>query len=616
MVTQREGFADTRLQWHVDRGEILPQEYTLRLTRAVTIGGTVVDADGNPVADAQVSFGNQVDPATDLAIESSDFTVPYDIEAVTDSSGHWQTSRVSRETLRTLSGMVTHPLHVPVGFQGRDAEIQKQLLTGTYEFKMGRAVPARGTVVDNDGNPIPNAKITVWSPGKPPRETNSDANGRFLVAGCAPDQAFLSAEAKGFGPTTLSVNLSANTGSFQLTLQPGKLLRWRVVDTKGLPVTNADVWLHRMPGEPLVVVGTEFHARTDSGGRAEWFEAPDGKLTFDFAATGYSRLNDQIFSADDQEHSVTLSPALTIAGTVRDAGTGKPIQGFHLAVGFPETNSLSGMVVGHWIADHRLWMSFAGGKFHHSFEETIFEHNRGYIFKFEADGYAPFVSRPMALDEGEVQLDVALQPANSTTVTVILPDGRPASGVDIGIVSPGVGLSLIPGGFSRLNLQSGGSLLSTDTKGHFTLNPDSSITAIVAAGAEGYAEATTAALAEAPTIVLQPWGQLEGTVLTQGHPVTNCTLSFQLGTNSSTGLSCDFTAYQTKTDDAGHFVLARVPPGHHQLMQLTHFPLAQGATATAAWVNESLTNVDIRPGETTIASMDSALSKFADRFHP
>jgi RNA polymerase sigma factor (sigma-70 family) len=608
LVSQRDGFADTRLQWHVDRGEIIPQEYTLRLARAVTIGGTVVDADGNPVPDAQVSFYNQVDPAADLAIESSDFTVPYDIEAVTDSRGHWQTSRLTRDTLRTLSGAASHPLHLPVGFSGRDAEIQKQLLAGTYEFKfkMGRPVPARGTVADNDGNPIPNAKVTVWSPGRPPRETNSGVKGRFLVAGCAPGKAFLSAEAEGFAPTTLSVDLSANTGPFQLILQPGELLRLRVVDTKGLPVTNADVWLDTMPGEPLVVVGTEFHARTDSGGLVEWSSAPDGELAFDFAATGYLRLNHQMISADGQEHTVTLSPALTIAGTVRDSVTGAPIPRFSLAAGFPETNPTTGLVIGHWMPVDRFLMSFTGGKFHHSFEEPIVVNipNPGFIFKFEADGYAPFVSRPVALEEGEVQLDVAMQPARTTTVTVTLPDGRPAAGVDVGIVSPASGrLLLVPGGFSRLDQLNGGSILLTDSQGRFTLKPDDSVTGVVAAGAAGYAGATPAALADQPVMALQPWGRLEGTLLAQGRPGTNRALSFQLGTDYSGGIWTEPTAYQTKTDAEGHFVFAQVPPGKHQLMQAFEAGLPN-SPAVKLVGNRPLTNVDIRPGEITTVTVD------------
>ena len=63
LVSQRDGFADTLLDWHVDRGETIPGEYTLRLARAVPIGGLVVDPNGNPVAGAQVGFNNQPDPA-------------------------------------------------------------------------------------------------------------------------------------------------------------------------------------------------------------------------------------------------------------------------------------------------------------------------------------------------------------------------------------------------------------------------------------------------------------------------------------------------------------------------------------------------------------------------
>ena len=369
LVSQRDGFADTRLQWHVDRGETIPQEYTLRLARAVAIGGTVVDADGNAVAGAHLGFGNIVDPSADLAVESSDFGWPFHIEAMTDDQGRWQMSRVTRETLRTLVGEATHPLHVLVIFQAGDSELQKRLLAVNYEFKMGRAVTASGTVVDNNGNPIPNAHITVGPVGmNTSRATNSGSDGQFYVVGCKPGKTLLSAEAKGYAPTTLDVDLGDGTGPFRLTLK-------------------------------------------------------------------------------------------------------------------------------------------------------------------------------------------------------------------------------------------GGSILLTDSQGRFTLKPDDSVTGAIAASAEGYAEATKAALAGEPAMVVQPWGRLEGTLQAQGRPGTNCALFFQLGIGELRGVSTDFTAYQTKTDGACHFVFEKVPPGKHQLTRLVEVTLTSGAAPRTRML-QALTNVDIRPGETTTVTVD------------
>jgi RNA polymerase sigma factor (sigma-70 family) len=130
LVSERDGFADTRLQWHVDRGETIPPEYTLRLTRAVPIGGTVLDPDGNPVAGAEVTFGNQVDPSADTATESCNFGWPFHVTAATDSHGRWQIDRMSSQTLRTSYGETWHPLYVSSESSEGNPEAQKQLLAG------------------------------------------------------------------------------------------------------------------------------------------------------------------------------------------------------------------------------------------------------------------------------------------------------------------------------------------------------------------------------------------------------------------------------------------------------------------------------------------------------
>jgi hypothetical protein len=194
-------------------------------------------------------------------------------------------------------------------------------------------------------------------------------------------------------------------------------------------------------------------------------------------------------------------------------------------------------------------------------------------------------------------------------VTVTLPDGRPAANVDIGIISPSAELRLAPGGFSHMSHQTGGSLLLTDSQGRFTLTPDDSVSAIIAASPDGYAEATPAALASEPAMILQPWGRLEGTLLVQGHAGTNCALAFQLGTPRENGVFTDFKAYQAKTDLAGHFAFAQVPPGQHKLMQVIEMPAPPGSTGMA-WTERQLTNLDIQPGQTTTVTVNADVLHF------
>ena len=254
-----------------------------------------------------------------------------------------------------------------------------------------------------------------------------------------------------------------------MTLQAGRLLRLRVVNLKGQPVPNADVWFDTFdeadlgPGNTRVVrAQVEFQRKTDKEGRIEWEGAPDQELSFGISASGYMSASRVKARPDGLEHVITLPLALTISGTVRDASSGQPVPKFRIITGWPEWDSSNNATNGRWSTLDRFWLSFAGGKFRHVFEEPVIggTANRGFIFKFEADGYAPLVTRVVGPEEAEASFDVALNPAKSVVVTVLLPDGRPAAGADVALVSAGARFQLLPGGFSRDNPQSGGSLLA------------------------------------------------------------------------------------------------------------------------------------------------------------
>ena len=126
-------------------------------------------------------------------------------------------------------------------------------------------------------------------------------------------------------------------------------------------------------------------------------------------ADGYGSGEIQL-KPDGNEHTIVLKASLTLFGTVTDASTGKPLSGFRIVSGWPETNFLTGEIKGHWLPQSEYWLSFEGGTYRHLFSEPRPLENSCYLFKFEADGYAPFVTSPFNGDEGKVQLDATLQP--------------------------------------------------------------------------------------------------------------------------------------------------------------------------------------------------------------
>jgi RNA polymerase sigma factor (sigma-70 family) len=345
LVSRSEGFADTRLDWRPDRGEKIPAAYTLRVARSVPISGKVVGPDGEPVANAKVYFTTHLpDPALETRPQSDDFAWPYSTTATTDSQGRWRIDRIGKEAFRTIEGGASHPEYVDSEWISviRTPDTEKQLLAGTQILKLGRAVLVRGSVVDPEGQPVADARVFVgYQDMSGTRETKTRPDGSFSVGGCRPGENVLTAEALGYAATTLEVNLGTESEPFQLKLQHGKVLKLRVVGPNGNPVSKADVYLAtpqtvvwldtpksgpvNPPNQKPAPVWVEFHRKTDNDGRVEWDNAPDQDLRFQVSASGYTLSRDVTVRPDGEEHLVTLTPALTISGTVTDATSGQPV---------------------------------------------------------------------------------------------------------------------------------------------------------------------------------------------------------------------------------------------------------------------------------------------------
>lgn len=607
LTTRIDGFADTRLHWEQGSVQAIPSTYTLRLVRPVSIGGRVLDPDGQPVGGAKVGFNHQDSPATAGAPEDHHFAW---IEVPTDKNGNWRIERIAPEMLSLIYGSASHPDYVqsPMIFTEQDREAEEKLRAGTFTFQLGRGVTVQGTVLDPEGTPIAGAKVLVGPRGMSgSRNTQTSLSGVFVASGCRPGKSSLTAEAEGFAATTVEVELSADAGPFRIILQHGRVLILRLVDQSGHPVPNAHVWLDTLQRRRLndtapakLPVQADFDGKKpDAEGRVVWSNAPNMRLTFDISATGFMRTNGVEVLPDGEEHVIVLPPAVVVSGTVRDAASGQSIPRFKIVSGWPETNFSDQSVHGRWSPFERDWLSGSDGQFHHSFEMPLIfgMPNPGYMLRFEAEGYAPFTSRAIRADEADVHLEVTLRRAAETIVRVLLPDNRPAVQADVGLATPQSGLQLTSGGFSHQNVQNGAALLLTDAAGNFRLPSDDSITRIILAHPAGFAEVTRAVLVSDRSVRLEPWGRLEGTYMVGTQPATNRDLLFQYGQAYSDEVSTSFEAYRVKTDAAGKFIFPKVPPGKHQVVRLV--PFAGGHS------HEPIADVEIRPGETTTTTISS-----------
>ncbi len=570
----------------------MPAQYTLRLPRSVPIGGLVLNQDDKPVSGAQV----QVASGGSTSAEVPHITTQAAELTVTDAQGRWRIDRFSREALwakdRSVAHLSLQALH-PDYFQdvmhsygtGAWDQVRTQLLAGEYVFRLARRVPLRGTVVDTNSQPVPNVKITVDNPhGPSPPEMTNQADGTFAMAPCRAGANWLRFEASGFALTKLEVDLKPDMAPMRVTLGAAKPLRLRIMARNGLPVPQATVTQRTFVeiGASAAASGRAqrmgmsrvlFSQQADPDGRVRWDSPPEDLLSLEVAAAGLRSTN-VLLKADGEEHVITLAPALTVFGTVHDAATGEPIPHFTLSAA--GTRAPGGQNI-----------EFEGGQFRHVEENAD---GRTVRFKFEAEGYVPFVTREVQVDAGEVQFDIQMQAAASTKVTLLLPDGTPATNADLALVEPGGHLIVTEGGLRPLGSRNSRDRLSLDDQARFTLPPSEEGTWVVAAAPEGYAAASASALAAEPTVRLLPWGRIEGRCLAGGKPAAGA--SFRLATKTPIAQ----TLYDVEADENGHFTFPTVPPGNLTLSKWS----ARGTRQAAL---NPLAEVAIQPGETKTISV-------------
>jgi hypothetical protein len=600
ITTHVEGYADSSLRWETQRGEAVPDSYSLRLVRPVVVHGRVVDYRGRSVGDAEVSFGHVEVPRGREGPEGHDFDV---LTAKTDAEGRWEIRRLAPEMVRYLCGSATHPEHSmsEMFFASRDAEAVSRLLDGTFVFRLSEGAVFHGEVVNADGQPLAEASVRVGMRGEShSRETRSASDGSFKLTGCVPGKALVTVVAEGFAPLALMTDLSADTPPMRLTLGPGRALRLRVVDGTGQPLAGASVELSLQASENPQVA---FSSRTDAEGRLVWEQAPDQELLFDVWVPKYVGRQEAIVRPDDLEHVITNTlprgpRRLVVTGTVSDADTGEPLPRFHLGVGHI-AGSLNGAEEPLWGALEGDWPRFTGGTFRYmsgpEFDPTP---NRVYLFRFEAENYAAQVMRVQRPEEGEVRLDVQLHRAEDVLILVYTPEGVMAAGADIGLLARGSGLELAPGGLAA-PMGGGASITSgwlrrADAQGQFLLPQDDTVRRIAVAHPKGYAEIEVEELRKARAVRLAPWGVIEGCWRVGGQPVVNGQIHLQslarppAGQRLSRRLEVASHSFRTRTDAKGSFRFSMAPLG---LVELHVWPPDLNQSVRAAVL-------EVRPGET------------------
>jgi RNA polymerase sigma factor (sigma-70 family) len=246
------GYVSTRIVHKSETPPTADIERTVRLERGVVISGVVLDPDGRPVGGA---YAHAVDGANNFYGTQADDNGAFAITVPT--AGRYAVSADHPDFVDSK------PLDTAVGAEGRS----------DLTFALARGAEIAGTVVDLAGKPVVGARVYTWRDNRRPVVT--DERGRFELHN-ATDEYLIAQRgplASEWKHVTVAVGERAQV---ELPIGPSGIAGI-VVDPKGKPVANADVWLNYCcePG-PVLVSGTR--AMTDDQGRFG-IETPRGTFT-------------------------------------------------------------------------------------------------------------------------------------------------------------------------------------------------------------------------------------------------------------------------------------------------------------------------------------------------
>jgi protocatechuate 3,4-dioxygenase beta subunit len=298
----------------------VPESLEIVLAPGIEAFGTVVDADGLPVAGAAVSLTEEPDRHT-VTVRRFGGRDAYG--TVAGSNGRFSFSdlppgtfelevRASGLVPRTLSGMAIRPGSPDLG-----------------TIALEPAIEARGRVTDADGAGIAGARVSVSSSRPPVQATVvTGADGSFTLGDLPPDTALsISVSAKGFVRQHV---VSEPDRPFEVVLETSRVLIGRVVDADG----------------EGVAAHVQFDVPQPGGGRSALGHGTDPDGRFRLAANSVSEVTIRAGNAAGvaealevkipeeggiPEVRVVLRPAAVLHGRVTDPG-GAPVIHAHVAL--------------------------------------------------------------------------------------------------------------------------------------------------------------------------------------------------------------------------------------------------------------------------------------------
>lgn len=562
-----------------ENSEPIPAEFTAQLDAGWSVGGIVVDEDGEPVVGASVHpsvrfkkrAGDQKDLYTGATIK-------------TDAQGQWRYDCVP-DSAQDVSVEINHNAYKSLRQRLARPQFGLTLVDQPFEIiVLDRGLSVIGKVTDTDGKPIVGATIRTKFLNDL-RETITDDMGQYRLSGCSPDQVRIVVFAKGKATDMREVRIDPDMEPLDFIMSPGGTVRIRVVDEQDRPVPKARIFFQDWRGRFQYFEFNHINQYADENGVWVWNEAPLDGFQADICPPNGMQLGHQPLVARDEEFVFRTPPALVITGKVIDAETKEPIKKFQVIPGLRWPDSSM-----HWSRSEQF--ASVDGQYH-----LRHVHDRdAHLVRIEAEGYQPAVSRDIKNNEGMVTIDFALRKGTDLAATVLTPDGQPAKEARVALGVAGSQIMIKNGEIDYR--QTYCARRETTEAGRFQFPPEEGAFQIIITHPSGYMYLEATAETFPATIKLNAWAQIEGTFRLGKEPAGNVKLSLNpQGLDSyGKGLPRVSTYYEIPTDEQGNFAFDRVVPGPARIGRSILLMVNEGARDVASC---SMIPIDLPSGKLT-----------------
>jgi hypothetical protein len=222
------------------------------------------------------------------------------------------------------------------------------------------------------------------------------------------------------------------------------------------------------------------------------------------------------------------------------------------------------------------------------------------MVRIEAKGYRVTVSRDIMTDEGAVNVNFALQPAEDLAAVILTAHGQPAGDAKIAIGLAGSQISIENGDFRDSSTFA--TRLDADGQGNFSIPSRTEPFQLVIIHPSGFAYLKSTEGPIPNNITLTPWARVEGTFRVGAQSAPNVVLSmFAEGIHSyGDDVPRIFTRHDVTTGEGGQFVFDRVFPGKGRIGRRILLMVDEGATEVTS---SQRVSAEFIAGETTVLNL-------------